>query len=57
MPVAAKKRATLTFEPSAFWGNRVKWDGEHLKLPTALSYMYQAAYINLFYILGVYFKT
>ena len=48
----AKKMATWWFEPSTFWGKRVKWDSESMKLPTALNY--QAAY---FYILAVYFKT
>ena len=48
----AKKPATWTFEPSAFWGNRVKWESEILKLPTAFSF--QAVYI---YIIAVHFKT
>ena len=45
----AKKPATWRFEPSTFWGNRVKLESESLKLPTALSY--PAAYFN---ILAVY---
>ena len=48
----AKKPATWRFEPSTFWGNRVKLESESLKLPTALSY--QAAYFN---ILAVYLKN
>ena len=48
----AKKPATWRFEPSTFWGNRVKLQSESLKLPTALSY--QAAYFN---ILAVYLKN
>ena len=48
----AKKPATWRFEPSTFWGNRVKLGSESLKLPTALSY--QAAYFN---ILAVYLKN
>ena len=34
----AKKPATWRFEPSTFWGNRVKLESGSLKLPTALSY-------------------
>ena len=48
----AKKPATWRFEPSTFWGNRVKLESESLKLPTALSY--QATYFN---ILAVYLKN
>ena len=48
----AKKPATGRFEPSTFWGDRVKLESESLKLPTALSY--QAAYFN---ILAVYLKN
>ena len=48
----AKKPATWRFEPSTFWGNRVKLESGSLKLPTALSY--QAAYFN---ILAVYLKN
>ena len=48
----AKKTATWRLELSTFWGNRVKFVSESLKLPSALSY--QAAY---FYILAVYFKN
>ena len=47
----AKKPATWRFEPSTFWGKRVKWESESLKLPTKLNW--QAAYV---YILAVYFK-
>ena len=47
-----KKRAFWRFEQSTIWENRVKWESESLKLPTALDY--QAAY---FYILAVYVKT
>ena len=41
----AIKPATWRFEPSTFWGNRVKLESESLKLPTALSY--EAIYFNI----------
>ena len=48
-----KKTATWRFvnEPSTFGRNRVKWENESLKLPSALSYQ---AYIC---IIAVYFNT
>ena len=45
----AKKTASWRFQQSTFWGNRINWDNESLKLSTALSY--QATH---FYILAVY---
>ena len=47
----AKITATWRFELSTFWGKRVKWESDSLKLPTVLSY--QTTY---FHILAVYFK-
>ena len=45
----AKKAATWRFELSTFWGKRVKWESDSLKLPTALSYQTTSLHILAFY--------